>query len=126
MIPMIAAILAQTQTPTPTPPSSVQGPSRRFQVVTEARFCRETRQSPIHSKPFGYRIQVVPPVITYSRSEDVEGVGMVHYPPQREEHHGAGWYKYKADALKRLPEVARSPYFNRPDEPAPKTFDIFG
>ena len=93
---------------------------RTFSVVTEKRFCKETGQRPCHDKPFGYVIQIKPPIVSFQRSADVEGVGLVHFSqPKRREAHTAGWFKHKADAERRLPEVQRSPYLNRPDETLP-------
>ena len=92
---------------------------RNFRVVTEARFCKETGRPPTHNKPFGYVLQITPPIVCFQRTDDVEGVGLVRYnPPRRWEQHVVGWYKYKSDALKRLPYVSLSDYWNRPDATA--------
>lgn len=93
---------------------------RTFKVVTEARHCRETGDTPFHAKPFGYVIQVHPPIISYKTSDDIEGVGHWTYrTPQRLTTRTTTWCKHKKTALQRLEEVKRSEYWNRPDEPCP-------
>lgn len=84
---------------------------RTFRVVTEKRFCKETGQLPCHTKPFGYVIQITPPIITFQTKDDVEGIGMVNLRSARQHtQHTYGWYKYKADALKRCTEIQTEPH----------------
>lgn len=100
---------------------------RTFRVVTEARFCKETGRRPCHEKPFGYVLQITPPIVSFQKTDDVEGVGLVHLnPPKRWEQHTVGWYKYKHDALRRLSEVQTQSHYQRDDEPQPKrNLDFF-
>ena len=87
---------------------------RTFRVVTEARFCKETGQQPCHNKPFGYVVQITPPIVSFQKTDDVEGIGLVYFnPPKRREQHAAGWCKHKARAYIRLAQVVNSEYYNR-------------
>ena len=100
---------------------------RTFRVVTEKRFCQETGRPPCHNKPFGYVIQITPPIVSFWKTDDVEGIGLVHLnPPKRREQHTTGWYKYKADALRWVVEVRTLAHLQRDDELAPVTGNIFG
>ena len=94
---------------------------RTFRVVTEKRFCKETGRPPCHNKPYGYVIQVIPPIVSFKVTDDVEGIGMVHFKnPKRWEQHTAGWCKHRSIAQVRLGEVMRSEYYNRDDQQVPK------
>ena len=100
---------------------------RTFRVVTEKRFCKETGQRPCHEKPFGYVIQIIPAIVSFQKTDDVEGIGLVYLnPPKRREQHTAGWCKYKADAIQRLEEVKIQSHYQRDDEVAPVRRNIFG
>lgn len=92
---------------------------RQLRVVTEARFCKETGQLPIHNKPFGYVVQIIPPIVTFSTQTDVEGVGLWRHSPQRHAQHAVGWYKYKIDAEVSMARNQSSSFIFRDDQPRP-------
>ncbi len=104
---------------------------RTFRVITEARACKEIPgYRPSHNKPFGYIILIEPPVVRYKTCEDVEGVGLWHYPqPQKWLQFTVSWCKEKVTALKVQQEKEQSQYYsNIEDDPRPDHIwrDIFG
>ncbi len=91
---------------------------RTFKVITEARACKEIPgYTPVHNKPFGYVVQIIPPVISYTTGEDIEGIGWFQYQkPKKHIRNIACWTKRKALALCRLKECELSSYWrNLPD-----------
>ena len=97
---------------------------RTFRVVTEKRFCKETGRAPCHNKPFGYVIQITPPIVCFSATQVVVFGFVYNYPPKRWEQHTAGWCKYRDRAIQRLPDIVNSEYYNRDDQPTPKQLDL--
>lgn len=103
---------------------------RTFRVITEARACKEIPgYRPCHNKPFGYVVLIEPPVVHYKTCEDVEGVGLWRYPePKKWKQYTVGWYKFKADAVRRCQEKTAENK-DYPDAPYPKDYvqrDVFG
>lgn len=86
---------------------------RTFKVITEARACKEIPgYTPIHNKPFGYVIQMTPPIISFKEWEDVEGIGRVRFNPSKKVTQNiVGWYKHKNRAEERKKEVENIHYW---------------
>ena len=76
--------------------------NRRHYVLTSAAAAKLGFNP---SRKYGYVIRMMPPIVTYSEGKDIEGLGW--WPMPRREHvqHLSGWYRYKADAVRRAEEL---------------------
>jgi len=73
--------------------------TRRHYVLT-AKAAAKLGLNPI--RKYGYVVRVMPPVVTEQKGIDIEGIGWWPWPePVRLVQHLEGWYKYKADAIRR-------------------------
>lgn len=75
---------------------------RHFVAMTAGRAARMGLNP---SRPYGYVVQIVPPVVTVKTGEDIEGIGWHPMPPTEQVQNFAGWHKYRADAVRRAEEL---------------------
>jgi hypothetical protein len=77
----------------------------KYTVMTAARAAKIGLNP---SRCYGYVVRITPPVVTVKTGEDVEGIGWCPMPPRKQFQNFFGWYKYKADAIRRSEELKRS------------------
>jgi len=74
----------------------------RFTAITCKRAKRELGSAPRH---YGYTLAINPPLQWTMTGRDVEGIGWVPCTPRPMVDKWQGWYKHKADAVKRANEL---------------------
>ena len=74
----------------------------RYEIWTERMALKKVPGYRLRGRsPRGYVLQVIPPIVTWSHGEDVEGVGWVPFvTPRKNEQHVWGWYRFKNDAVR--------------------------
>jgi hypothetical protein len=77
--------------------------TRRHYVLT-AKAAAKLGLNP--SRHYGYVVRMMPPVVTYSEGKDVDGIGWCPMPETHVQHL-AGWYRYKADAIRKAEALNR-------------------
>lgn len=78
---------------------------RRFYVMT-AKKAERLGLGPLRS--YGYVVQIVPPVVTFSDGEDVEGIGWCPMPRRKNVQHFSCWCKHKSVAVKHAETLTKA------------------